>query len=227
VTPDCVRDKRTTKYVTYESYHELAYLHPNHFTPNPDVLEHLNVEPGEPYFILRLVALKAYHDIGQAGLRMKAKHTLIDLLSKRGKVFITVEGYLPDQFKPYQLQIAPHLVHDAMSYATMLISDSQTMTAEAAVLGTPAIRCNTFVGRISYLEELEHRYGLTYGFLPDQEDKMIAKIETLLASPNLKAEWQSRRTKMLQEKIDTAQWITNFVEKYPASFREYQKLRPS
>ena len=30
------------------------------------------------------------------------------------------------------------------------------MTSEAAVLGTPSIRCNTLAGQLSYLEELEH-----------------------------------------------------------------------
>jgi predicted glycosyltransferase len=45
----------------------------------------------------------------------------------------------------------------------MYIGDSQTMTAEAAVLGTPAIRFNDFVGELSYLEELEYTFDLTYG----------------------------------------------------------------
>ncbi len=35
------------------------------------------------------------------------------------------------------------------------------MIAEAAVLGTPSIRFNDFVGKLGYLEDLEHKYGLT------------------------------------------------------------------
>jgi len=99
----------------------------------------------------------------------------------------------------------------------MLIGDSQTMTSEAAVLGTPAIRMNSFVGRISYLEEEEHRYGLTYGFKPDQFDQMVLKIEELLKMPNLKQEWQKRRQKMLSEKIDVTAFMVWFVENYPDS----------
>ena len=104
-----------------------------------------------------------------------------------------------------------------MYYATMLIGDSQTMTSEAAVLGTPAIRCNTFVGRIHYLEEEEHKYGLTYGFLPDQSEEMFNKIEELLAMPNLKEDWQTRRQRMLTEKIDYSRFLAWFVENYPES----------
>ena len=43
----------------------------------------------------------------------------------------------------------------------MFIGDSQTMTSEAAVLGVPSLRCNSFAGRISYINEQEFKYGLT------------------------------------------------------------------
>jgi uncharacterized protein len=101
----------------------------------------------------------------------------------------------------------------------MLIGDSQTMTSEAAVLGTPAIRCNTFVGRISYLEEEEHTYNLTYGFLPTNSDAMFVKINELLAMPGLKAVWQKRRQKMLKDKIDVTAFYVWFIENYPESER--------
>ena len=105
-------------------------------------------------------------------------------------------------------------MHDALAFATLLISDSQTMTAEAAVLGTPAVRCNTFVGRISYLEELEHRYQLTFGFTPEAEDQMFSLIMFLLQQHNLATIWQERRNKMLSEKIDLTAWMVDFVESY-------------
>ncbi|RLC47850.1 MAG: hypothetical protein DRH57_03280, partial [Candidatus Cloacimonadota bacterium] len=88
-----------------------------------------------------------------------------------------------------------------------------------AVLGTPAIRCNDFVGRISYLEEQEHKYGLTYGFKPNQFDNMVKKITELLNTPNLKQEWQKRRQKMLSEKIDVTAFMVWFVENYPESVK--------
>ena len=105
----------------------------------------------------------------------------------------------------------------------MFIGDSQTMTAEAAVLGTPAIRCNTFVGRISYLEELEHKYGLTYGFVPGEEERMFDKIVELLSTEDLKKTWQEKRSRMLKDKIDLARWIVDFIENYPQSLYDYQR----
>ena len=212
---DTPRKSKKTIYVN--AYHELAYLHPNRFTPDPSVLDDAGVKEGEPYFILRFNAFKAHHDVGVVGLTIENKRRLVDYLKTKGKVFITTERNIDDEFKPYQLTVSPEKAHSLMYYATMLVGDSQTMTSEAAVMGTPAIRCNTFVGRIHYLEEEEHKYGLTYGFRPEQSEAMFAKIDELLSMPNLKEEWQSRRQKMLSEKIDYAQFLTWFIENYPES----------
>ena len=116
-----------------------------------------------------------------------------------------------------------------MYYATMFIGDSQTMTSEAAVLGTPAIRSNSFVGRIAYLEEEEHKYGLTYGFLPKDFSNMYLKIKELLSNSDLKGEWKRRKENMLEDKIDVTSFFTWFIGNYPDSFKvmkkepEYQK----
>lgn len=212
---DTPRKSKKTIYVN--TYHELSYLHPNRFKPDPTVLKDAGVEEGEAYFILRFNAFKAHHDVGVVGLTIENKRHLVDYLCSKGKVFITTERDIDDEFKPYQLKVSPEKAHSLIYYATMLVGDSQTMTSEAAVLGTPAIRCNTFVGRIHYLEEEEHKYGLTYGFRPDHSEEMFQKIEELLSMPDLKEEWQRRRQEMLSEKIDYASFLTWFIENYPDS----------
>ena len=91
------------------------------------------------------------------------------------------------------------------------------MAVEAAILGTPSIRFSDFAGRIGVLEELEHKYGLTYGIKTSEPEKLYAKIEELLRFPNLKEEWQKRRQKMLSEKIDVTAFMVWFIENYPES----------
>ena len=225
--------KRKTKKIIYiPSYHELSYLHPNKFVPNISVLDDANIKyirksdgtiDVEKFFILRFNAFKAHHDVGVVGLSIENKRKLIDYLSNFGKVFITTERNVDVEFKRYQLNISQEKIHSLIYYSTMLIGDSQTMTSEAAVLGTPAIRCNTFVGRIQYLNEEEDKYGLTYGFTPDNSELMFKKIEELLKFQNLKEKWQTRRQKMLSEKIDYAKFLTWFIENYPASKEESMK----
>ncbi len=221
--------RKSRKTIYHHSYHELAYLHPKEFEPDTSVLLDAGVREGEPFFILRFNAFKAHHDVGVVGLTIENKRRLVNYLQTKGRVFITTERDIDDEFKPYQLKVSPEKAHSLIYYATMLVGDSQTMTSEAAVLGTPAIRCNTFVGRIHYLEEEEHKYNLTYGFRPEQAEAMFQKIEELLSMPNLKQEWQTRRQLMLSEKIDYAEFLTWFIENYSDSRRimkdnpEYQK----
>ena len=218
LSPESLRNKRKKKdTIFYSGFHELAYLHPNRFKPDPAILDEVGLKPGELFFIMRYNVFKAHHDIGIRGLSLKQKQKLIKILKSYGKIFITTEREIEPELKQYQLKISPEKIHSLIYYATMLVGDSQTMTSEAAVLGTPAIRMNSFVGRISYLEEEEHKYRLTYGFKPDQFDQMMLKIEELLEMPNLKQEWQERRKKMLSDKIDVTAFMVWFVESYPES----------
>jgi uncharacterized protein len=214
VTPSVLSDKKTKKYLPYDGYQELAYLHPNQFVPDPTILTELDVNQGEDYFILRFVAFKAFHDVKRSGFSLEKQIQLVELLSKVGKVFITNEGEIADSLKPYQLHIPPQRIHHAINYAKMLISDGGTMPIEAAVLGTPSIVLNTFVDDCSVIRELEERYGLLFGFMPGQEDEMFAKVDSLLKTKNLKSDWARRREQMLAEKIDLAGWIVNLLENY-------------
>lgn len=211
-TPDALQDDLGKRHITYPSYHELAYLHPDRFVPDPQVLAALDVEKGESFFILRSVALRAYHDNKAVGLDMEMRRRLVAELSQFGRVFLTTEGELSSDLERYQIRIPAVKMHDALYYASMLVSDSQTMTVEAAVLGTPAIRCNTFVGRCSIIEELEHKYGLTYGFLPTEQEEMLCRITELVHDKRLHEKWQRKRFRMLKDKIDLTPWIVDFLE---------------
>ena len=142
---------------------------------------------------------------------------IVSELKRYGRVFITAEGDLPAELMQYRIVVPPDRIHHALYYSSMFIGDSQSMTMEAAHLGVPSIRCNTFVGRISVLEELERTYGLTFGFLPEQEAELYAKMVELLGRENLREEWQERRSEMLKDKVDLTQWMLDLLDQYPES----------
>jgi len=213
ITPKCLNENHGKKHIQISSLHELAYLHPDNFKPDKKILKELNVKEGEKFFILRFNAFKAHHDKGIKGLSLESKRKLINLLDKHGKIFITSEEELGKEFNKYKIKIDPAKIHHALYYAHLFIGDSNSMMIEAAVLGTPAVRCNDFVGRCPVIEELEHKYGLTYGFKPKENDKMFIKIKTLLKNKNLKKEWQQKREKLLKDKIDLTKWMVDFIEK--------------
>lgn len=213
VSPDVLDfERQKPNHITYPGYHELAYLHPEVFTPDEQVLNELGIEKGEKYFVLRFNAFKAHHDVGVSGLSIEQKRELIDMLTPHGKVFITTERNIDEEFRKYQLLVSPEKVHSFIYFSQVLIGDSQTMTSEAAVLGVPSLRCNSFAGRISYLEEQEKKYDLTYGFLPKDFDKLKTKLEELLAINDLKSLWQDKRQSMLKNKIYTVPFFKSLLE---------------
>ena len=101
-------------------------------------------------------------------------------------------------------------MHHVLAHAKMLISDSQTMTIEAAVLGIPSVRLSSFVGRSSVLLNLEQKYKLTFGFIPGDESSFLSKIEELITRDNLSEEWEGKKTRMLKDKVDFNQWMINY-----------------
>ena len=220
LSPDAIRGKRKKKgTIFYSGYHELAYLHPKRFAPDPAVLAGLGLNAGDPYFILRFNAFKAHHDIGAQGLSFDNKRRLIDLLRPHGKVFITTEKDIEPEFKNYQLLVSPEKVHSLLYYATMFIGDSQTMTSEAAVLGTPALKCNSFAGRLSVPNELEEKYKLCFSWQPSEFESLLEKLSELLKQPDLKKIWRERRANMLRDKIDVTGFMIWFIENLPESAR--------
>jgi len=220
LSPDALSYENLKNAIYYPGNHELAYLHPNVFSPDPNILAKYGLNEDDKYFILRFNAFKAHHDIHQYGLNKEQKHILINTLSKYGKVFITTEAELEPEFEEFKMPISPEEMHSFLYYSQMLISDSQTMSVEAAVLGVPSFRCNTFANRLSVLEELELRYGLTFGYHPSQFYWMLYRINEFLETTDFKDEWQKRRMRLLQDKIDVTSFWVWFVENYPESVKE-------
>jgi len=222
-TPSCFKKDLGKKQVRYNGYHELAYLNPNYFKPDPSVLDKLGLKEGDKFAILRFVAWQAAHDIGQHGFDMLTKRRLVKEIEKYARVLITSERPLPEEFDKYRITTPPEKMHDLLYYATLLIGDTQTMTTEAAVLGTPAIRCNSFVGPndMANFIELEKKYDLIYSFR--EPDKAIEKALELIQQPDLKEKWAKKRQRLLSDKIDVTKFMVDFIENYPRSFSRYKE----
>ena len=131
-------------------------------------------------------------------------------------------GYPETVVSNYQLKVSPEKLHSLLFYASMFVGDSQTMTSEAAILGTPAIKCNTFAGNLSVPNEIEDKYGLCFSFLPEQENEMVEKIKSILLKNDFKKEWQKRREIMFRERIDVTGFMIWLVDEYPESIHLLQ-----
>ncbi len=220
LTPDAlIGHRKSSSAIFYAGYHELAYLHPKRFIPDESVLKKCGLKKGDVFFIMRFVAFQAYHDDGQFGLSKKQKEQIVNFLSRYGRVIITSEQELDPDFEPYRLPVPPEEIHSLMAYATLFIGDSQTMTSEAAILGVPAVKCNTFAGKLSVPNELENKYGLCYSYQPDDFERFFQRIKSLVESPDTQKEWKEKRNHFLRDKIDVTAFFSWFIESYPDSFR--------
>jgi len=212
VTPVVLNEDHGEKHVTYKGFQKLAYLHPNYFTPNPQIKEKLGLAPGEQYSLLRFVSQKAAHDLGEKGIGIDLQRKLTKHLSRYGKVFITSEVPLQAELEPYRLQINPADIHHVLAYANILIGDSQSMAVEAAILGVPSVRINSFAKRCSVLQELQKNYQLSYAFFPSQENDIFLLLDQWLSDKDLLTKWRVKRERLLAETIDVTAWMVDFIE---------------
>jgi predicted glycosyltransferase len=210
VTPDCYQGRVRGRHVTYAGYHELAYLHPNRFTPDASRLDAFGVAPDEPYSLVRFVSWQATHDRYERGLTAAQKEQLVAQLGRYGRVLVSSEAPLPEHLKPMELRGPRQDVHHLMAFAQTVVGESATMASEAAVLGVPAVFIAT-TGR-GYTDDEEARYKLVRHLKDDEFDRAVAVIDSTLG--NAPREFgRAARERLLAEKIDVTAWMVEYFEK--------------
>lgn len=199
------------KHRRYDGYQELAYLHPNRFTPCKDIIRSYGVEPDEPYFVVRFVSWESVHDFGESGFSLQGKRSLIEMLKKRGRVFITSESRLPSEFEPYRCPVPVSHIHHLLAFSQLLIGESSTMASEAACLGTHAVFVSKS-GRGVNIEQ-EQRYGIVHNFNGDgRETAALARIQDMIAVSDLKGDARAKSGRMREEAVDVTAFLVSYFE---------------
>jgi uncharacterized protein len=195
LTPNCFMGDFGDKHVRYNSFHELAYLHPNHFKEKGI---------GKDNIIIRLSSWDASHDRGRQVIEDIVFTRLSDKLREHGNVVMsredgkrmTLEGKL---YEPWQL-------HAIMKNAILYIGDGATMATECALLGVPAIYVSPLAGTMGNHENLEE-YGL---MLPRKMLPSDNTITSIIETP--KSVWKEKQQRMIRDKIDMTDYMINFFE---------------
>lgn len=216
LTPDSYMINLGKKQVRYKGFHELAYLHPNRYKPNPDVLRDIGLSEDDRFIIVRFVSWEASHDVGQHGVR--DKYGLVKELERYGRVLITSEGNVPPELITYQVRISPEKMHDLLNYASLYIGEGATMATEAAVLGTPSILISSLVGTMGNFIELEETYHLLFSC--EDDEIALNKAKMILTNPNSKDEWLVKCKQMLNDKVDMTSLMVQCIENYPTGLKE-------
>tara|TARA_X000001036_G_scaffold435751_1_gene477597 strand:- start:450 stop:1553 length:1104 start_codon:yes stop_codon:yes gene_type:complete len=213
---NCNVGKYLEKKISYDGYQKLAYLHPKYFTPDKKIIKNLK----SPYYLIRVVNLKAIHDIEgeHNGLDLKILQRIIKKLKKTGNVYLNSEGNLFPELNEYSLKVKVNEIHHVIANADLFIGDSQTMSAEAGLLGTPFIRFNDFVGKITYLNDMENKYNLGFGVKSSDTNSLFDKID-LIINNNLKKNHIKKSLALFNDKINVTEFWTWLIDSYPKSIK--------
>lgn len=199
----------------FNSYLELAYLHPEFFNPCFEELKELGLKENEKFTFCRFVSWNANHDYGHSGISTQNKIKAVKEFSKYGKVFISSENEIPDEIKEYKINLAPEKIHHLLSFSSLVYGESATMASESAVLGTPAIYIDN-VGR-GYTNEQEEKYGIVFNYNESNSSQVSSIIKGCEILSNSKIEFKKRSEKILTDKINFTNFLIWFIESYPKS----------
>ena len=210
VTPEPFTIDFGKKHLRIKGVFEDCYLSPEVLSINGNYPQEHNLQC--PYAVLRFVGWTANHDVNNNGFSLDEKIALADSISKYMTVYISSEKVLPPELAKYKLSTPAAQIHDVLANADLYVGDSQTMASEAALLGTPAIRSNSFVGEndMSNFKMLENKCGLLFNI---RDFKNVLATSTDLAKDSRKAEWKRKREDYYKSVGDTNRYIADLLEK--------------
>lgn len=203
LTPHTFDKDLGEKHHVFRGLTECAYLHPDEYERRTDVRANLGVGEDEEFVIVRFNAFGSHHDVGEQGFTSEKRSRLVEELAERATVFVSDEGgdvdFSETPARPFDLH--PAHLHDALAEASLLVADTQTMVTEAALLGTPAVRSNSFVGEddMGNFVDLE-RHGLIYNV--EAFEQVVETATELLDADGVASEWERKREEYLSDTVN-------------------------
>lgn len=212
LTSESFQNTYGLKQIRYNSFHELAYLHPNYFIVDQCFKKHLGLAEDEKLIIVRFISWRASHEKGINGLSGIEKTDLVTTLSKYGRVFISSESDVPENLSSFLYPLAPETIHQAMANADLFVGEGATMASESCMLGTPAIYINSqLAGTIN----AQIRYGLVFQF--SNYRGVTEKALEILLDPDSKIKYHMKRDRLLADTLDLTRLLIWFIESWPES----------
>ncbi len=222
-TPECFDKPLGPRQKKYRGYHELSFLHPDRYRPDPAVVGRLrgnrNLENGrekpspgpEPfdYVVVRTSAWNTLHDIGQSGLGPSLDDLLSRLL-RRHHVYVVPEGGRVDpKWARLKLSVPPHCYHDVLAFARLVVTEGASTASEAACLGVPSVYVNST--HRGYLDDQERRYGLVFNHR--RAEPALAKVHELLDAPPARSDLEAARERLVADHIDVTRFMVEEVDR--------------
>jgi predicted glycosyltransferase len=195
----------------FSGFQTQAYLDPRRFYPDAEVLRRCGIEPDQPFAVVRLVEWTAAHDAGRRGLPVELLLPAIRRLERLGRVILSSEAPMPDALAPWRSPVPVDRLHDLLAFAGVCVAEGGTVAAEAGLLGTPAVTCNSY--NFGYLDSLcelgliRRAEGLT---------QAMEWADAMRREDGLKQRWRERAAALFASTDDVLEVMRNTIEQAAA-----------
>jgi predicted glycosyltransferase len=190
----------------FNALKEWAYLSPDYFTPNQDVLKVYNIRPKE-YLFIREVSTGSLNYLGQ---EVGIISTFASKLPKKYKVILSLEDKTLLPLYPSDWIILKEPVDDIHSliyYSKVVISSGDSMAREGAMLGNPAVYCGS---RFMKANQLLIDKNILFKVNPEAVPKFV---ENLIYDNFDLAKQNAFRNKLMSEWIDVNKFLLCLILK--------------
>jgi predicted glycosyltransferase len=207
LTPEWFTRDFGRRHYRYRSFHEWSYLHPHEFSPDPELVRDEGIDPDQPYAVVRFVRWDAVHDRGEKGFNAEDAVRLIQQLSSRMKVVLTTETPPPEALRKFAIAIKIDRMHQVMAHARLVVGESPSMCAEAALMGVPSVLASSWAGECGNMKVLSDLFGLMKVY--DYGSDAVAAAIAMADSPPSKEHMRGQRDKL----VSSLDYIPDVIEK--------------
>jgi len=196
LTPEWFTKDFGRNHYRYRSFHEWSYLHPDEFIPDRELVKGEGIDPDQPYAVVRFVRWDAVHDQGEKGFSAEDAIRLIEQLSSRMKVVLTTETPPPEALKKFIVAIRIDRMHHVMAFAKLVVGESPSMCAEAALMGVPSVLASSWAGECGNMKVLSDEFRLMEVY--DRGGDAVAAALTMAKSPPSREHMREQRNMLLK-----------------------------
>ncbi len=207
VTPDCYPfDVPSEKHLTHPSYHSLAYLHPNRFKPDLQLLDELSLEPDD-YVFVSYARKNWLEGKDHSLLQRREKIDMVRSLEEHSEVVVDGRGSVPEPLEEYVPSVALNKYNHLLANASLAVGDDPIIASEAGVLGIPWIFVSN--STVPTLEEQEIHYEIGTQVADIEEAEKFSKM---ILTGEIEPDVKSARKQILKDKKDLTRWMMRLIE---------------
>ncbi|MBS3780989.1 MAG: hypothetical protein KGY66_00085 [Candidatus Thermoplasmatota archaeon] len=209
VTPDCYPfDVPTKKHLSHPSYHSLAYLHPNRFKPDHQVLEKLSIAKKD-YVFVSFARKDRFDHKDNNLLQRREKIDIVRKLEEHCEVVVDGRGSVPRPLNECVPSISLDEYNHLLADAKLAVGDDPIISSEAGVLGVPWIFISNSTDPTLEEQEIQYEIGSRVPNIEEAE-----KLAEMILTEEIEPDIEQARKRILTDKIDLTKGMMKIVEVY-------------